>query len=242
MARIKRRFLKKPYHLDNRYPGYWLDQYYAGSAASVVQIGSNDGKTGDPIHALLLKNKKWNALLVEPVPYIFEKLKKNYPDNDRFRFENVAINHGEHMTFYWVDESAKKALPNLPYWFDQLGSFDKQHILKHFDGALAPFIKSATIEGIALDTLLERNDIGKIDFLHIDTEGYDWKILSQLDQKKYTPKFILYEHSHLSREDCIAAEEFLDANYMLFRIGIDTLAVNRNIDQAFLEKLKEKWN
>ena len=197
LARVKRKVFKKSFLKDPTYPPFWFDRLLGKQAASIVQIGSNDGKTGDPIYPLLQKNKNWKAVFVEPVPYVFEQLKKNYPDNSRFRFENVAINNGERLTFYWVDSAAKKSFPDLPFWFDQLGSFDRQHILKHFDGKLEPFIKSADLEGITLSTLFARNNIQKIDLLHIDTEGYDWNILSQLDQDQYDPQFILYEHLSL---------------------------------------------
>ena len=137
LARAKRKILQKPFVKDKRYPAFWMDQLLGNEAAFLVQIGSNDGKTGDPLFPLLQKNKNWRALFVEPIPETFKKLKSNYPDTKRFRFENVAINEGQKMTFYSVDPAAKKSLPDLPYWFDQLGSFSKEHILSHFDGALA---------------------------------------------------------------------------------------------------------
>lgn len=237
LARVKRKVFKKPFIKDPNYPSFWFDKCLGQQAAFVVQIGSNDGKTGDPIYPLLQKNLTWKALFVEPVPYVFEQLKNNYPDNARFRFENVAINNGERLTFHWVDPKARESLPELPYWFDQLGSFDKQHILKHFDGKLAPFIISAKLEGITLSTLFERNQIEKIDILHIDTEGHDWNILSQLDLKAHAPKFILFEHNHLTTTAVQAARDFLNDQYFLYPIGIDMLAVNKQLDASFLQKI-----
>ena len=43
-----------------------------------VQIGSNDGKTGDPIYELVSKNQHWKGVLVEPVDFLHRKLKANY--------------------------------------------------------------------------------------------------------------------------------------------------------------------
>ena len=206
--------------------------------AFLVQIGSNDGKTGDPLYPLLQKHKSWKALFVEPVPYSFDQLKKNYPDNNRFQFENVAINEGESMVFYWVDDQAKKDLPDLPYWFNQLGSFDRTHIMKHFDGALEPFIRSTLLEGINLNTLFKRNKVSKISVLHIDTEGYDWKILSQLDLNNFEPDFILYEHHHLSPSDKEDSIIFLNKKYHLFSIGIDILAVHKIAGKEHIQQMK----
>ncbi|MFK7809343.1 MAG: FkbM family methyltransferase [Saprospiraceae bacterium] len=240
LARIKRNFFKTPFLKDQSFPAYWLDRCLSNSAATIVQIGSNDGKTGDPLFSLLHKNKRWSALFVEPVPYSFEKLKSNYSGESRFRFENVAVNNGEQLTFYWVDKKAKDALPDLPYWYDQLGSFNKDHILQHFDGALKPYVKTALLEGVTLQHLLDRNKIEKIDILHIDTEGYDWNILSQLNLNKYRPGFILFEYNHLSEKELIAAKAFLSTYYHVFNMGIDLLAVSKSLDEKAIAKMMEK--
>ncbi len=237
LARVKRKILKKSFLKDKRLPAYWMDKLLPEDAY-LIQIGSNDGRTGDPLYPLLQKNKKWKALFVEPVPYSFEKLKNNYPDSHRFSFENVAINEGKTMDFFWVNSAAKKALPELPYWFDQLGSFDKQHILKHFDGALAPFIEATLLEGIDLNTLFNRNKVKQISVLHIDTEGYDWKILSQLELNRFQPKFILFEHHHLTDLERKAAARFLEKKYTVFSLGIDMLAVHNGLGMAEVNKMK----
>jgi len=238
LGRIKRNWLKKPFLKDPAFPSYWFDQALAKDNAFLVQIGSNDGKTGDPLYPLLQKHKHWKALFVEPVPYVFEKLKANYADATRFICENVAINNGETLEFHWVDPIAKKQLPDLPYWFDQLGSFHKEHLLKHLDGQLAPYIISQKLQGIRLPDLLAKHQIQTIDLLHIDTEGYDWAILSQINLEIHRPKFILYEYKHLSAADLQKSLDFLKG-YQIFNIGIDILAVDQNLDAAFRSKLSK---
>jgi len=179
IARIKRlyrRMTSTPYLKQKDKVSYWFDQALKGSSTQLVQIGSNDGKTGDPLFPLLQKYQSWKALFVEPVPYLYKRLSENYTAS-RFTLENVAIGEAGNMNFYWVDPKAKDHLPDLPYWYDQLGSFDRNHIVKHLDGVLEPYILSAEISCITLDTLLDRNTISDIGILHIDTEGmYNLKI------------------------------------------------------------------
>lgn len=242
LARLKRKLLKKPFLKDPQYPPYWFNKMLGGKNAFIVQIGSNDGKTGDPLNELLQINPKWKALFVEPVPFLFQRLKSNYPDANRFQFENVAINQGEKLEFYWVDASAKESINDLPFWYDQLGSFDQEHITKQLGESIQPFIRSEELEGITLPTLIQRNQLDKIDVLHIDTEGYDWKILSQLDLNSYSPKFILYEMNHLSATEMEASVQFLKGQYELFHIGIDILAVNRDCDSTQLAAMKKSMN
>lgn len=237
LARIKRRLLKKPYEKDPKFPAYWFNQVLGNREAQIVQIGSNDGKTGDPLNTLLHKHKKWKGVFVEPVPYLFEKLKENYKDSSRFSFENVAINEGETLEFYWVDPAARDILKNLPYWYDQLGSFNRNHISKQLDGKLEPFILSTELEGIKLLDLFNRNKLKNVNLLHIDTEGYDWNILSQLNLNQYSPEFILFESNHLSKTDLIDSYNFLEKKYVIFDSGIDILAVNKSIGEGHMKKM-----
>jgi FkbM family methyltransferase len=199
-------------------------------ALTVVQIGSNDGKTDDPIHQLLSENATWNALLVEPIPFLFQRLMRNYAGRENTQFANVAIGESEgEMTFYYLEEALKIQMPDLPPWFDQLGSFDSEHIVKHLGEEIRPFVKTLNIPATPLSQLLQKHSITQIDLLHIDTEGYDWSILKQLDLKTYRPKVILFEYKHLSTSDRAAAVESLESLYQVqdLSIGGDYLCVRK---------------
>ena len=192
------------------------------------QVGSNDGLHGDPIHDLITKNKIWKGIFVEPVGYLFERLKHTYGKSDRFIYENKAIaNRRDKINFYYVSNKAKSELGNaLPDWYDQLGSFDKNHILKHLDGKLEPYIITEKVDTIPLQEIFKKYKVINLDLLHIDTEGYDYKILSQLDFSKYKPTLILFEHKHLSEEEKNKAISLLKLqNYKCYYHGSDTLAI-----------------
>lgn len=239
LARLKRKLLQKPWLKDKAFPGYWCMELLGGKPASVVQIGSNDGKTGDPLHELFQKNAQWRGLFVEPVPYLFERLKANYPDSGRFLFENAAISQrAGKLPFFYVDPSARASLPELPYWFDQLGSFDASRIKSELDGKLEPFVRSIDVEAIELSTLWERHHINHIDLLHIDTEGHDWAILQQLDLERFAPALLLYEYNHLSTEALNQSLQFLAPHYHTFDVGIDVFAVRKDAATADLSELQ----
>jgi len=192
----------------------------------VVQVGSNDGQQGDPLFDLVHQFERWRGMFVEPVDFLFERLKKNYANSQRFIFENKALDSqaGE-LEFFYVSESAKDELDVLPYWYDQLGSFNREHIVKHLDGLLEPYIVSKKVKCDTLMNLLEIHAIKKVDLLHIDTEGHDYQIISSIDFDSCRPTLILYEHVHLSGKEKKAAEELLTANgYKSREFGNDTLA------------------
>jgi FkbM family methyltransferase len=186
----------------------------------IVQIGSNDGVTGDPVFPLLRDNPSWGALLVEPVPFLFEQLKRNYAGNKTVQFENVAVS-GEagKKSFHYVDPAARQHIPDLPFWFDQLGSFDRGHIIRHIGSALERLIVTTEVPALPLEDLFERHHVSRIDVLHIDAEGHDWIILQQLDQKRFRPEFILFEHKHLSKRDKRAAVDFLADDYRITQVN-----------------------
>jgi FkbM family methyltransferase len=222
-------------------PTFWINKYLKDSVLNIVQIGSNDGVTGDPIFELVRENKGWKVLFVEPVPYLFDRLKMNYNLDSRFIFENVAINDGTNQVFYSVKEDANKQIANLPSWYDQLGSFKRENIIKHLDGILEPYILETNVRGLTLNQLLTKNNISNLDLLHIDTEGYDYKILSQLDLKKYNPTIILFEHQHLQDSEKKEAVIFLKENYYIFRFGGDFLCIAKNkLSKSDFVKLEER--
>lgn len=192
-----------------------------------VQVGSNDGVQGDPLHSIIVRNDNWKGIFIEPVSYLFERLKRNYGKSDRFIFEKQAIapTMGA-VEFFYVSEEAKAELGGaLPYWYDQVGSFDKNHILKHLDGILEPYILSERIVTIPLQNILDKHKVSRVDLIHIDTEGYDYKVLTTIDFSRNKPSVILYEHMHLSDDEVKSAKSLLEKNgFSCVQYGGDTLA------------------
>ncbi len=189
-----------------------------------IQIGSNDGKSGDPIFEYV-KKYKWQGILVEPVTYIFEKLKDTYKNTAGLFFENSAIDKEDgYKTFYRVKENDN---PENPYWYDQLGSFKKEVVEKHKE-AIPDFDKnfiSEKIKCLSFSNLLKKYNVEKIDVLHIDTEGYDYELIKLVPFQKVRPKMILYEHKHLSISDIKECRSFLIKHgYNLLETDTDTFA------------------
>ena len=194
-----------------------------------IQVGSNDGVQGDPIHDLIITHKNWRGIFIEPIGFLFSRLRKNYGDSERFIFENVAIGtRSETKRFYYISEQAKSEL-DLPYWHDQLGSFDKNHISRMLGDQMRPYIIEADVECQTLQAIFDRNRVDAIDLLHIDTEGFDYQVLSQVDLKRYKPSVILFEHHLLTDDEFFKARKLLRrTGYRLLQYGNDTLAIRRS--------------
>lgn len=204
---------------------------FASKAVRFVQVGSNDGMHNDPIYAMSSSSDLWSGILIEPVPYLIERLKMNYNYADRFIFENVAIGRQPgKVPFYYVSDRAQHELSDLPEWHDQLGSFDKQHILKHGLAQIEPFIEVMNVEVCTLEQVLVRNKWHSIDLLHIDAEGYDWEVLSGVDLRTLNPEMVIIEHAHLSAADReLARRKLADGGYRVREIGGDFCAIRKGL-------------
>jgi FkbM family methyltransferase len=189
-----------------------------------VQIGSNDGKKGDPLNHLVLKYSL-SGILVEPVPYIFQRLLNNYKDQKNLIFENSAIgNPGEQLKFYRL-----KQTPGLPAWHEQLGSFRRDVVMRH-QYAIADIeeiILEEDISVISFEELMTKHGVLTVSLLHIDTEGYDFEILKSINFTKYTIENILFENSHLSSEEYEACIKYLKAQGFnkIKKCGGDTICI-----------------
>jgi len=193
-----------------------------------VQVGSNDGSFGDPL-APFLHTEKWSGVMIEPVEYIFQRLVRKHGQDPSLAFENVAIAPapGE-RNFYYLEETTER----LPEWYDQLGSFSLETILKHEAqiSRLRERIKAVRVRCSTLDEICHKHGIYNLDLIHIDTEGFDYEVLRLIDFESLRPGVILFEHKHLSDSDKKNALHLLAKNkYAHCSIGSDTLSVREDI-------------
>ena len=78
--------------------------------------------------------------------------------------------------------------------------------------------------------MFDRNRVESVDLIHIDTEGFDYKVLSQVDLKRYKPSAILFEHHLLSDQEFLQARKLLrSSGYRQFQYGNDTLAIKKSL-------------
>lgn len=197
---------------------------------TVIQIGSHVGDTrNDPIFNLV--NDTTKLILVEPVPYLFEQLKKNYttlfPNNPNIIFINKAVSDfiGEiEMTF----PSERNDFSQFPVWASQLASVDPQHALGHIDNLIVDkiFVKTTTINDI-----VKKYNLTHIDLLHVDTEGHDYTILMNYNFK-IKPKKILFEHKHMDGLHTVGVKYIELSNKL---IGLGYIKKGQNSEDTLFE-------
>jgi len=162
-----------------------------------IQIGANDGVIYDPIYKFV-QRYHWSGVMVEPVRHYFELLQVNYRGNNKLHFENVAVSDRDEIRdFYRV----KEGLDFLPEWCNGLGTFDLDVLLTHKWAIpnLEDYVVKEQVACISLEGLLRKYNIQNLDLLLIDTEGYDYQILKQLDLDVIRPELVLYEHQYINQ-------------------------------------------
>lgn len=195
----------------------------------VLQIGANDGQDYDPLRRHI-RLGRWRAWLLEPVPDIHRRLVANTRYLDRVTALNLAIGPEDGwLPFYRVTPAAPGE--DVPPWYDKVGSFDRDLIVK-LSELWAPIedrIEKTEVECVTIRTLLDRHPIGVPDLVHIDAEGFDGRILLQIDDVGLRPGVLLYEHAHLGDETASTAERLRGSGYSLFVEGMDTMAVHERL-------------
>jgi FkbM family methyltransferase len=157
--------------------------------ACCLYIGANDGLSGNLIYEFVVR-RGLRAVMVEPVPYVFERLKNNYKNCPSVAVHNVAV--GEHdgvAPFYYIRKGKHKP------GYDQIGSFSRNKVVSQIEFyGDERFIVEQQIQCLTLISLLQKCPGLNFTILILDCEGFDGKVIKQIDFKRLNPNLIIFEH------------------------------------------------
>ena len=193
-----------------------------GTQLTFIQIGANDGITGDPLRPFVQKYN-WEGAFIEPQPDKCSRLIENYGSRFKLHFLNCAIDYqsGSRALYRFKPDA------RVPAWASGLASFDRNHLLKfqelsqYFDLIEAVDVKTKTAPEI-----LEECELDRIDLLQIDVEGFDFDVIKMFFSQGVLPSWLNFEHFHLDgdkREAC--ALLLKEKGYRWLEYGRDTLAL-----------------
>jgi FkbM family methyltransferase len=208
--------------------------------AFFIQIGANDGVQSDPL-APFVRALPWSGIMVEPVPYLFERLRRNYAGSERIALERAAITGSDGRGhFYCLAEVEDPAREGLPLWYDQIGSFDRSFVLGFRDKIPDVETRLVRIEVpcLTFESLCRKHEVTSLDLLLIDAEGHDWSIIRSIDLSTRHPRLLIFEHLHLAESDRALCGRFLrNADYELRIAGPDTWC----LDTRVADSLTSLW-
>ncbi len=214
-----------PKPFPNYYSQHGQDKYLAEEIFKTKQdgffleIGAHDGISFSNTY-YFEKHFNWKGICVEPIPELFEKLKMNR----QCICENVCID---------VKEGKKKFLRCFGFITEMYSGiedyYDSRHLLR-IDKEISEFGGERTIievDCIALNQLVEKYKIKKIDLLSLDIEGGEEKILRSINFDQIKIGVILVENNF--NEEGIRSFLFFKNYVFMKRIGKDDIYVSKEL-------------
>jgi FkbM family methyltransferase len=214
--------------------------------AFFIQIGSNDGEQHDPLRAAILR-RSWRGIMIEPVPYVFRRLEANYGRfADRIALENVAIgDHDGPVPFFHLAPVDDHEAAGLPQWYDGIGSFSREHVLKHVEHIpdVADRLVSTEVPALTFTSLAAKHGVERVDLIHVDAEGSDVEVVMSIDLQRFRPRLLIYESYHLGAGEQARCRSHLEAQgYDTLEHGMDTWCLSLDEPAPRERRLVELWH
>lgn len=136
----------------------------------LVDIGAADGVTHS--NSKWLIEQGWSALLVEPNEYNFNKLVNLHKDNHKVILEHCGCS----------DKTLKDVIffINKNDDMEQCSTFSEEFSINVKNYYNCEYVET-TSNLIKTSDILKKHNITHIDFISIDTEGYDEKVIEGID-------------------------------------------------------------
>ena len=200
---IKHKFFikKKSYAMDNEDTAV-LNYFKDKKNGFYVDVGCYH-----PIHrnnTYLLHKKSWNGINIDTSQFSIELFDYLRPNDLNY---NCAIsNKNEFIKLFYQKE------------LSQLSTTEKDQAETVFQGN----IKEKEIQAFTLDEILNRDKYknSKIDFLDIDVEGADLKVLEGLSFDRFKPELVCVEIHAKEKKKSDIYNFLVDKNYELLWSGV----------------------
>lgn len=147
----------------------------------IFDVGAFNGLDG---LILAIKNKNMKVHAFEANPELIKIIKRNKKKIEKFK--NIKIKNYKINNFAVSDKNkffkfniAKNPTVSSLYKFSK--NIDKTW--PGYRNAHCTFIKKIKVKGITLDKYCKDNQVNQINYLHIDTQGNDLKVLKGLNKK-----------------------------------------------------------
>jgi len=136
-----------------------------------IEVGANDGLFQSNT-AFFEKELNWNGILIEPSLKGYLLCKQNRPKSLCFNYACVSNDYNKTYV---------------------LGDFENNNPMASVNGVRLKNDILVKVNAITLEKILDDYEYKHIDFLSLDTEGYEFEILKGLNLNKYRPKYMLIE-------------------------------------------------
>lgn len=209
----------------------------------IMNIGAMDGEMFDEMIGYT-RMYNFHGIYVEPIPYLFEKLKKNIGGNNLFENSAISEYNGE-IEMITIDQAViDEGLVHSCFYGMSAVYPPKNGLGSEFDRpTVEKYGKKVNVSCITFNTLLTKHNIEKFDVVKIDAEGHDYQIFKQIDIKKYRPLVVRLEWVNLTEEEQTNITKTFDENNYIYEIsGQDIVGLPSEFHDELFGKKQETSN
>ena len=185
-----------------------------------LNIGSMDGVMFDEMIGYTTMYD-YKVLYVEPIPYLFDRLKTNITSNLAL-FENSAISdYDGEIDMLTIDrEVIDKGLVHSCFYGMSAVFPPKNGLGSEGDRlTVEKYGKLVKVPCITFNKLMSKHNLLNFDIIKVDAEGHDYKIFKQIDLKQYTPKVIRLEWINLNEDEQKEIVNIFNSNNYIYQIS-----------------------
>ena len=178
-----------------------LERHLDFDGGTFVEAGANDGVNQSNTF-YFERHRGWRGLLVEPVPELAERCRRNRPQAVVEACALVPLDRsGERVTIAYAD------LMSVVRGGMKTPEEEARHIAT---GIAIQNISTYEVEvvGRALSELLDRHCLAHLDLLSLDVEGFELQALKGIDFTRHRPRFILVEARYREEIDAFLAPHY----------------------------------
>jgi len=164
-----------------------LSKYLSFRNGVFVEAGANDGYAQSNTY-FLEKMLGWKGVLIEPVPALAKECRANRKSSQVYSCALVPRHYEEEaVTLTYAN------LMTLVHGARKSSEEDEAHV--KLGAKIQARVQNYELQSPArtLSSVLDEAQVGEIDFLSLDVEGYEAQVLDGLDFDRYRPRFILVE-------------------------------------------------
>jgi FkbM family methyltransferase len=207
-----------------------LIKYSDRNRVNTIVIGAMDGVSHDTIKDYIY-HKNWYVAFVEPVTAHIEKCKENFGQPENFYYINKAIydHNGKQKFVMFKPENVDGqritiGLAGLTTIYPPRNVMSGCYPSEEYKDDIV----TTDFECITVKSLLNQLPFEQVNFVQIDTEGYDWSILKQFDTTNID--FIKIEYYSIpEHEQKELYSMLLEKDFLYVNEHHDTYAIKRKV-------------